>query len=1144
MDKLLEIIGKVGENLNSEGLRQQVGQLGEVTAQLRQLKQEYGNYQTAGVTAVNNLVQQNESLAASFGRVTGPAARLFQNLNAIRGLRQEYGSFRGAAVMAIQSLVERSDRLPPSIQKAIGGVRALNQAFADKTGINALEVLARKLTEVKQAKGRGAEGESNEKAKQGNEIAIGGLARLGLAINGVQAAFFAAQAVAAPFYDKLIQQNVTLQEQLLSTKASLISVSDVMQGGQRITDPTAAIKAIGPEVDRAIERMRIGSLDLVGVTSNQLVPIFQNIAGQAANIGASLDEVADLTLSTAAALGTLNIPLEQQRQEISSILQGNITNDSTVARTLGITNQMVAQWKAQGTVVEELNKKLAAFRAGNALAAQTIGGVSSNIQEIVDMITMKAGAPLLDGITAQLTEIYNWLKQNQDEIGAFLRDAVSFGQTVGAGIKSIIDSLGELANSYGEILGPVFDKDAVAVIDLLWNSFAVGIKTVIKLADNPIFKGIVTVIAAAAQSVINISTAINQASGGYKDGAEAVRIYEDQTKSLQQEAEKMANDIRSGRKVDADRYRDLMLRLEGHKKALDNSGLAYQEHRDKAQDLSDTTDKYRKALGNLGPQVKLAARDLKEMLMPAEELQRRLQQSAAAANSLEVALIQQRIRGKIGDMELERGRTEIALQGAQERLELQKKYLDDLNALPKPYGSPQELKARNDEISKATEAYTSAQKDYQQKVLDAMVQAEKQAQERISRLVETADFAIKRSALIRRQALTDLASQGLINEQEKAAELAKIEADSTAQTLEVKRQEYEELKKLKAKGVVNAREFLQKERALILEIAQLEIDTVEKNIEAERGLREAALNARLEDVKNYAEREKLARQFMTESLGRELELLEKKKGLQDSLINLATTQLEIQKEMARSPQEAQRIEQQIAQTRLNGLIQAQALERQILDLKIQQQRVQLEIGAIDAASEFASAVANLEKIKADKTSTKAQVIAAELQVLATEKKLEGLQKQIGLNEELSKIERQKQASDQQSDLIKAQSAARGQNAGGLTFSRGGAGGGGGGSFVFGPGTGTGGGTGLSFSSSPVTTIPQSAQPTQATQSTQANPLPVILEKLLGEVKGIQSQIGKMSGILVSGSKGGNTYNNNSQIKVESPSFSALDFLGI
>jgi hypothetical protein len=192
----------------------------------------------------------------------------------------------------------------------------------------------------------------------------------------------------------------------------MAATSKIISNGFEIKDPTQAILALNQPINDQIRQLRIDSIDLVGVTSKQLIPVFQQVAQGATPIGATLSDARSLTIDFAAALGTLQVPLFQSRQEIQSIFLGTIDMNSILAKSLGITNTMVAKWKAQGTLVQELTSRLSAFRAGNKLAAESFSGVTSNIQEMFELIGQRSGEKLLAPLTQSLNEVYKFLQTN------------------------------------------------------------------------------------------------------------------------------------------------------------------------------------------------------------------------------------------------------------------------------------------------------------------------------------------------------------------------------------------------------------------------------------------------------------------------------------------------------------------------------------------------------------------------------------------------------------------------------------------------------------------------------------------------------------------------------------------------------------
>lgn len=275
-----------------------------------------------------------------------------------------------------------------------------------------------------------------------------------------------ARASVAGFYDSFINSNVQLQEQLLGTQATLAATQDVFRNGVRIDDPTQAIQALEAPLRKSLENIRRDSLELVGVTSAELVPLFQVIAQGTGQINGTLEDAERLTIDFAAALGTLAIPADQARFEINSIFQGQITQDSDLAQRLGITNETVALWKAQGNAAEELSKRLEAFRQGNALAAQTIGGLTSNIQEIFQEVTRITGEPLLAPLVEQLDRFYQALALARPTIEATLGQGVNFLIEVFNRAVGVVDALLPSLARLGEALFDAAGSSAQAVGEL------------------------------------------------------------------------------------------------------------------------------------------------------------------------------------------------------------------------------------------------------------------------------------------------------------------------------------------------------------------------------------------------------------------------------------------------------------------------------------------------------------------------------------------------------------------------------------------------------------------------------------------------------------------------------------------------------
>jgi len=320
------------------------------------------------------------------------------------------------------------------------------------------------LTGVKQGLQAGVQetkrffyGDLFDEIGQGTSRTIDTLARLGLAIQGVQLLLGPLAATWSAAFDSIIGQNVRLQQTILSTQTTLASTGRVINEatGAELTDPLAKIQALESGVRQAVDNIRVRSLDLAGVTSSQIIDIFGVVSTSISQVGGNLKDAEDLAISFTAALGTLGIPFYQARQEIGSILGGYITEDSLLAKRLQISNTDIAQARNSiDGVVGYLQKKLETAVAGQAISARSFAGVTSNIREVFEVMGQRLGEPLLEPLVAGLTVIYNVLKKIQGVVigvGSFLSRTIV--KTVGDIVNAISNS--SLVQGIGKTLDQI-----------------------------------------------------------------------------------------------------------------------------------------------------------------------------------------------------------------------------------------------------------------------------------------------------------------------------------------------------------------------------------------------------------------------------------------------------------------------------------------------------------------------------------------------------------------------------------------------------------------------------------------------------------------------------------------------------------------
>lgn len=315
-----------------------------------------------------------------------------------------------------------------TISKNIPGIGDKVQQFeqlAKNTASTAKEQFALGSALKENAKAGAILGNSFELAASASGRLVSNIAKIGFATFAVKEAVGVLQAAWNGFFNNTIGREIKLRETLLKTQTTLASTNKIFRNGKEITDPYEKIVSLTGEVTKRIESIRERSIALAGVTSNDVIDVFGIVAGQIGQIGGGLKDAEDLAINFAAALGTFGLPLEQARQEIGSILRGDITDDSILAKSLGIGSQDIARAKTEvGGVVKFLEERLAASVAGQKIAAQGFAGVLSNISDLGELIGQNFGRGLLDPLLAGLTAVFESLFRIRQQI---------FGIASGAG---------------------------------------------------------------------------------------------------------------------------------------------------------------------------------------------------------------------------------------------------------------------------------------------------------------------------------------------------------------------------------------------------------------------------------------------------------------------------------------------------------------------------------------------------------------------------------------------------------------------------------------------------------------------------------------------------------------------------------------
>jgi hypothetical protein len=303
-------------------------------------------------------------------------------------------------------------------------------------------------------------------------------------------------------FENLIGQNIVLRDQILSTAAQLTSKQDVLTGGKLIGDKVEAIKAAQGVVKDQIEQIRLDATKLSGVTSSDLVPSFQAMATNAGSLRLDLEKSRELTVRLTAQALVLGKDAKQAQAEIAQIATGIIDPTyNLLAKSIGLNNERLRQLASEGRLYDYIKQKTEAGLKGQELLAQSWKGVTSNIQEYIQLLTQSAGAPLLDALLKQFAKIEHFLDPKNVQ-GGF--EAIKkFADEVGTSVGKLINEIGDLATDFAQAFTEGLGSDGIENVKEFIRSALDGFHDLAEAAKSatPLIQGVGAVFQMASEGI-------------------------------------------------------------------------------------------------------------------------------------------------------------------------------------------------------------------------------------------------------------------------------------------------------------------------------------------------------------------------------------------------------------------------------------------------------------------------------------------------------------------------------------------------------------------------------------------------------------------------------------------------------------------
>ena len=234
-----------------------------------------------------------------------------------------------------------------------------------------------------------------------------------------------------------VEMNAAWEQSRIGIASVIASVNTLKNAQGGILTGQDAYNASLKLAEQAMNRIKIMGLETTATTED-LVAGFQQLTGPAAAAGLSMEQTLKFTTSMVQALGAIGIPFNQLSAEARSLLDGTIVpTQDRLATTLGITGDMVRNWKEQGVLAQKLLEKMNAFAIAGSDVAKTWAGAKSNLQDALDVLAGTATSGLYDNLRNAVLDFTDALV-NIDAGGA--SDNVN---NLAEAFKSLNDSMGE-----------------------------------------------------------------------------------------------------------------------------------------------------------------------------------------------------------------------------------------------------------------------------------------------------------------------------------------------------------------------------------------------------------------------------------------------------------------------------------------------------------------------------------------------------------------------------------------------------------------------------------------------------------------------------------------------------------------------------
>jgi len=237
----------------------------------------------------------------------------------------------------------------------------------------------------------------------------------------------------------IVKQGFSFNQTMQDSEVAIGNVLQQLAGLNAEAAKSEAAKAMQQLID--LEPEAAGGLtDLVGG--------FMATIAAAQGVGITVNQNIDLVGKFANALANANLPMDQLGQEMRSILTQNIGADSSLAKILGITNEMVGKAREAGTLYEFLTSKIGLLGVAGDTAAVAFSTLNSALSKAAGALTADMFSDSVSGAKSLSVAV-------DENIQSFQYLGKALGDVIDLSVKGIglVGEFFQFNNAIGTALG-------------------------------------------------------------------------------------------------------------------------------------------------------------------------------------------------------------------------------------------------------------------------------------------------------------------------------------------------------------------------------------------------------------------------------------------------------------------------------------------------------------------------------------------------------------------------------------------------------------------------------------------------------------------------------------------------------------------